>query len=354
MKVALVKQILDFHGPWSGVSWHRTHPGKMLEEWPAKVTYWGMTCLLKADWFVTPQIRDTDFTHWSVLKQPGRAGIFHKHAGSPVRPEDIPFEAYDLVISFDPFLRPPKNSRTLFAYFLNEDADSLYRPSLRRPVSGYDLFLAHMMDAGDGLRGLPQAVNFPYAQDPRAAAIFSAKKDEDAVWADWRTLVLLGMEELHRWTGAAEKAAARLEELLEMPVFFNGNFSRTAFHVTDPPAWGSPARYMESLGRCRYYISVGREGGAGQGVCDAASLDCICIGDRHKHVRAYHRLICHPECLCSDLAEMPRRLRRVMRSADLRAEVLAWQRDALERHFVKKPLALLGQALEMKRRNGRS
>jgi hypothetical protein len=86
--------------------------------------------------------------------------------------------------------------------------------------------------------------------------------------------------------------------------------------------------------------------GAGQALADAAAVGCICMGQAD---RPYHRLLCHPSCLCEDMAQLPSKLRIVRQSADLRQEVLAWQDQNLERHFHSGPLALLFKAIQLKR-----
>jgi hypothetical protein len=119
------------------------------------------------------------------------------------------------------------------------------------------------------------------------------------------------------------------------------------YHGEDPPLWGDAAEFLRELGRQKYYLCLGRGSGAGQGLADAASLGCICFGERDK---PYHRLLCHPEVLCGDLQELPRRVRRVHASRDFQEEIRAWQEEKLRQHFIEEPLALLGAALERKRK----
>jgi hypothetical protein len=153
-------------------------------------------------------------------------------------------------------------------------------------------------------------------------------------------------EEFGPWNDASEAAASRLQKVLGLPVRYKGGFNRSPYGVSDPPLWGDGAVYLEALASCRYYIAVGGMAGAGQAIGDAASLGCICIGQQDK---PYHRMTCHPSCLCADLTEMPARLRKVASSRDLQAEVLAWQDAALRKQFAEEPLALLREALRLKR-----
>jgi hypothetical protein len=71
----------------------------------------------------------------------------------------------------------------------------------------------------------------------------------------------------------------------------------------------------------------------------------LCIGQVDK---AYHRLLCHPYCLCQDIAEMPQKLKVLASSQDFQEEVTAFQETALHKHFYRRPLDLLQQASTMK------
>ena len=345
MKVAFIKQVFDVHGPWSSVRWDKTTPRKLLDVWPGKATFWEMTCCLKADWYVIPQQLSSDYTQ-DVLKYPGHREMILRNTRDVIAPGEIPVEKYDLVITFDPILPSPPNTHTLFAYFVVEHWDRLYSQSLRAPLAGYDLFLAHMMDAPDKISSLPQALAFPYLRDPDAVhAAFPAEKEE-TVWADFRTLTTLGMAESYgMWVAAGHAAAQRLEETLRLPVRYRGSFNENPYGVSDPPAWGDAANYFDDMSRCKYYVAVGTINGAGQASCDAASLGCLCIGQQEK---AVHRVICHPAALCAHMMELPRRLKAITGSRDLQQEVREWQDTRLRDYFERGPLGLLEQAISMK------
>jgi hypothetical protein len=346
MRVAFVKQLLDTFGPWSSVRWGQLPHEDFLNLWPGKALHWELTTLLKADWFVIPQQVNTDYTYDSVLKQPGHAAIVKKYTRNLTPVRDLPLDDYDLIITHDPILEFPRASRTLFCYFLVEHWDRRYRASLRCPLRNADLFLAHMMDAPAALRGLPQAVSFPYLRDPHAMrARFAPAEREEAIWADWRTISLLSAGTKN--VQAVQAAAWRLQHTLQLRVAFR-SFSMGLYHAEDPPRWGDATDYLRQLARQKYYLGLGRGGGAGQGLADAASLGCICFGEQDK---PYHRLLCHSECLCGDLQDLPKRVKRVRESVDLEREICAWQDAQLQLHFIDAPLALLEDALARKRRS---
>ncbi len=168
------------------------------------------------------------------------------------------------------------------------------------------------------------------------------------MWTDFRTLTTLGMAENYgMWVASGDAAAKRLEETLRLPVRYKGSFNENPYGISDPPAWGDAVRYFDAMARCRYYVAVGTIAGAGQAICDAASLGCLCIGQQEK---AFHRLICHPAALCVDMIEFPRRFRAIVGSRDLQEEVRAWQEAALRDFFQRRPLALLEEAISMNSR----
>jgi len=351
LKTALIKQAHDLFGPWSGVLWKDTSPTKLFDVWPGKAVYWELTCMLQADWFIIPQSTDTDYTRDAVAKHPGRAAIIEKHTSNVTPQERIPFGDYDLVISFDAILNVPANSRTVFAYFAQEHWDRLYGESLRRPAKGYDLFLAHMLDSLTTIQSLPQSISFPYTHDLVLSRSTFPEQKQNVVWVDWRTLMTLSMRGFSDpWDFAAENATIRLAETLGLSVTQRGIHHTQSYGFADPPAWGDAASYLRDLARSRYYVGVGNIAGAGQGLAEAAAMGCLCVGQSDK---AYHRLICHPECLCEDLAEMPQRFRKVVASDRLQREALAAQDRALEIHFASAPIKLLHEAVRLKQENQR-
>jgi hypothetical protein len=349
LRTALVKQVLDVFGPWAGVKWKDTSPEKLFEVWPGKAVYWELTCMLEGDWYVIPQATSGDYTRVAIENMPGRADAMRKYTKNVTPVEKIPFEEYDLVISFDAILDVPRRHPALFAYYAQEHWDRLYAESLVQPRKNYDLFLAHMMDSNPDVDEVPGAISFPYLHDPKLMQrIFPCEKRE-AVWVEWRTLMTLALKDSSvPWGPEGEAAGKRLAELLDLPICYRGTLVAQTYGFADPPAWGDAATYLRELGECKYFVSVGGRIGAGQGLGEAAAAGCICIGQED---RAYHKLICHPACLCVDIGEMYEKLMAVVRSPNLQAEVVARQDQNLERHFRNGPLALLSKAIELKKKS---
>ena len=357
MKVAIVKQIYDAQGPWASVRWQDTTPAKIFDIWPGTITFWGLACLLKADWYVVGQGKLVSDYVADILKNKPRKKIMEKYS-KVVSVKDIPLNDYDLVITLDPILEIPKKSKTVFAYFVPEHWDRLYNHSIEKPLDNFDLFLAVMLDSKPALLNLPQSVSFPYPFDvqalrdifpqtgvpaePATLASRPAPKKEVA-WAEWRLLSALGMTRM--WTQSSENAVKRLEKVIGIPVYQKGSFNKTPFGITDPPSWRDALQYLGELNQCKYYIAVGRYSGPGQGIREAAALGLICIGEQDK---LYHQMVCHPKLLCRDMVSMPKILKELIASPQLQKEALEYQYRALEQKFAKEPLELLKKAVAMK------
>jgi hypothetical protein len=252
-----------------------------------------------------------------------------------------------VVITIDPILTVPKRSNTLFAYYMHEHTDRLYTPSKQRPINGYDLFLDHILDSNKTLIALPAAVAFPYLRDPDTMRVIFRVELEEAAWVDWRMLTYLGMS--RTWNRSTDQVVERLEHIMGLSIRSKDFvMDHKPYGVADPPAFGDAAHYLRAMAACKYYIALGRSSGAGQALGDAASLGCICIGEQDK---PYHRLLCHPFCLCEDLVELPQKLQAVRASTDFQAEILAWQNLALREHLIDRPLAMLEHALELKQKS---
>ncbi|OGT98222.1 MAG: hypothetical protein A2X80_06620 [Geobacteraceae bacterium GWB2_52_12] len=336
LKVAIVKQHYDLFGPWRSERWDAADPLSVLKKWPSRYLYFEMTHLLQADWYVLPFCHDSK----NVRQRLDKHQQTLDDNMEPVRNvNDIPLEEYDLVISLDPILRPPRNSKTLYAYYQNEHHHTEYTHSLRAPMHGYDLFLDHMLNGPAWVYDLPQPVAFPYVRDPFIARQVCSGQKTDSVWFDKRFIMMLthGSEAFHR--AGFETTISFLENTLSVPVAYRHADYENVI------GWGDPLDYMREMAGCSYYVNL-IACGAGQGLCDAASLGLICFGSARL---PYHKAICHPVCLCRDLSELEWKLAMVRSSADLQQEIRSWQDVALSDMMVTQPVRILQAAVAMKR-----
>lgn len=341
IKIAIVKQHYDVFGPWRSTKYELAHPLNVLKKWPSKYSYLEMTHLFQADWFVLPFCHDSKNVRQKIdLHQ----HTFDDNMEHSPNVADVPLDDYDVVISLDPILRPPRNSTTLYAYFQNEHHHSEYSLSKLTPLPGYDLFLDHMMKAPVWIYDLPQPVAFPYPRDPFVVRGMCEGQRTDDIWFDKRFVMMLthGSETFHR--GGFENIIASLEKRLRSQVTFRN------LDFEDMTRWGDPLYYMRDMFRCSYYVNL-IACGAGQGLCDAASLGLICFGSPKL---PYHKAICHPVCLCNDLSELEWKLQMVRSSSDLQQEIRWWQDSALSDRMVTQPIRMLQEAVEMKRRRNSS
>ena len=337
LKIAVVKQVYDVFGPWRSERYDAADPWKILRKWPSKYSYLEMAHLFQPDWYVVPFCHDSTSVrqkidyHQQVLDDNMEAV---GHIG------EVPFEDYDVVISLDPILRPAGNGTTLYAYLQNEHHHGEYARSLKCPLPGYDLFLDHMLQAPAWVYSLPQPVAFPYPRSPYHVRNVCKEHKNGAVWVDKRFIMMLthGNEAVDR--GGFDATVMHLEQR------FGARVVLRYMNFEDMTRWGDPYEYMREMSACSYYVNL-IACGAGQGLCDAASLGLICFGSPKL---PYHQAICHPLCLCRDVFELEWKFSMVRGSTELQQEIVAWQDAALSDKMVTAPVRILQAAVEKKRK----
>jgi len=197
-----------------------------------------------------------------------------------------------------------------------------------------------MLNGPGWVYDLPQPVAFPYLRNPFLARNICPGDMSDSAWFDKRFIMMLthGSETFHR--GGFEDTISLLEMRMKIPVRFrHADYENIV-------GWGDPHDYMREMAESSYYVNL-IACGAGQGLCDAASLGLICFGSAKL---PYHKVICHPVCLCNDLSEFEWKLQMVRASSDLQQEIRSWQDAALSDKMVTQPIRILQEAVEMKRR----
>ncbi|MDA8428601.1 MAG: FkbM family methyltransferase [Geobacteraceae bacterium] len=341
VKVAIVKQAYDVFGPWRSERYDSANPLNVLRKWPSKYCYLEATHLFQADWYVIPFCHDSKNVRQKIDHH---QQAFDNNVEDVRRIDEVPVDDYDVVISLDPILRPPRNSKALYAYFQNEHHHSEYGSSLKAPLPGYDLFLDHMLQAPAWIYDLPQPVAFPYPRSPLTVRNACGVTRNGSIWFDKRFVMIL----THGNEAADREGFDAIVTFLEKK--FGARIVFRYLNFEDMARWGDAYQYLQEMSACSYYVNL-IACGAGQGLCDAASLGLICFGTPSL---PYHRAICHPTCLCRDLAELEWKLSLVRNSVDLQQEIIAWQDAALSDRMVTQPLRLLQAAVEKKRNSRQS
>jgi hypothetical protein len=358
MKCAILKQIYDIFGPWRSIRWKDTTPKEHLRFWPYKATSFEMTCLLEADWYVVPFVHDSEYVRYVAFPENldpfwfesarRRRSLLEKHTET-TSIEDVPFEEYDVIITLDPILRPPRFSKPLFAYVHNEHTDPAFAVSKLQPFPGYDLFLDHMLQSRIDITSVPQPVSFPYPRCPQVLRSMFRERIPSSVYLDPRTVIGAARGNPYvPWDSSSD-------ELLRKVRMRHSAFSfvcrpelyRDYFNVGDEPRWGDAYEFIKSLSECEYLVSTAAAG-AGQILCDAASLGVICVGNQNV---IYHRKICHPFALCADIDSGLDRIHSIEADHGLRKEILVWQNRAIMEMSMK-PEQTLENACELKRDKG--
>jgi hypothetical protein len=347
MKVAMVKQALDLHGPLQSFKWNNDAEGLFPIWTPFKVTYWELTCVLKADWYIIPQKIETEYIRRTRVWFPNVTEVLMKYTKGVTPPEDIPWEKYDVIITFDPII--DEKLDPVLAYYTEEHTHSLYRESLIRPLNNYDLFLAHILDASDSLTAIPQSISFPLTMwFSNMRKIFNKEK-EDSLWIDNNMMNIANMPP---WKLRHKNVVRDAYNRLQMRRFLK-KLSRydIVMHTKKPAGLDATKMndgkiYLDSLSRCKYYLGFERgRNKCGQSLVDASSMGSICFGEKGV---AYHNLICHPFCLLESQESFFDKFNIVRASTKLQEEIKKWQDNALHEFFLQRPLDMLEKACKLK------
>lgn len=346
-RIAVVKAHTNCHGPWRSIG----HEDKnfLLDCWPSKLLFWHLTMLLNVDWYlIDDPVVTTDFMYETA--QLGKTVA--RNSSGVVSQRDIDFDKYDVVISIDPILRVPKGKSALFCYYMTEHTDRYYWISEKKPLTGYDLFLGHVLRNSYRKPSIPQSVPVPFIYAPA----YSAQKKKETVWVDSR--VGFSQEALMRATHSVQKK----EEAVWVDsrvVWIDGQnaISDKAFInlpiearikpclAPNPPIWDDAKQYLQQLTRCQYFLSVGRTGGSGQAVAEATATGAICITDLHT---TYAHILTHPKCIVNGPSDVPQLISTLRDSSELRKTILSWEQERLQRYFFNVPLSIIEAAIEIK------
>lgn len=320
-KVAIVKTNSNPFG-----SWRRLDDANLslaLDYWPGKLSYWPLTEALNAHWFlIDDPIIETDF--YKEIEKSWRGLNASNNAKGVVHQSEIDFEKYDIIISTDPILRIPTKTSALFCYYVNEHTDRYYLTSADKPFLMYDLFLDHMLmlnfPSKHRLLGrLPSSVPCPYVYRP-----LQDNHDKDgSISIDFRAAELLSQNNI----------------VAKLPY---PSKTKPLFAPSEKPTFTDALEYLASLKKSNYFVTLGRNSGSGQAICEAAEVDCICISDRNT---PYSYIMTHPACVCEDADRLPLLFAELKGRED---EILEWQRRQLKRYFYDLPLFLLETALKAK------
>lgn len=353
MKVVMVKQALDLHGPLQSFKWNNDAEGLFPIWTPFKVTYWEMTCALKADWYIVPQQLDNEYIRRTRTWFPKVAEILTKNTKNITPLEDVPWKSYDLVITFDPILN--KQYPPVLAYIAEEHTLNIYKESLIRPLAPYDLFLAHAADLNtapqtDYLATLPKSIAFPFMRDYSLVRQIFKEEKEDKLWLDHN---MVRIANALPWKLGHKNVLRDAYNRFRMGMFLKKLSEHNIALYTKKPVGLDTTKiddgkiYLDSLSRCKYYLGFefGRNG-VGQTLAEAASLGCICFGEKNV---VYHDVICHPFCLLDKLESFNDKFNEVRKDPELQAEIKFRQDQALNLYFLERPLNVLKKACEIKR-----
>ena len=226
--------------------------------------------------------------------------------------------------------------QTKLFYFLNEHYGPLYSQEKLNPRPGYAGFLDHMC----GQIGEPwtRALHMPYLREPNMVRKCFPRVphiERPRIWLDART-VLRETESPGVWTPACDKFVERLQRSVDWDISYRCELYRSHYNVPEP-GHDDAAAYYRAISRADFFIGTGASG-AGQSLCDAASLGLVCIGTPQL---AYHRLICHPKCLCENLDDSLKTVLSICKAPLDYSSIVSYQDSQIGEHMQLLPLQRL-------------
>jgi len=338
LKVAFVKQALDLFGPWKPYKYSEMPAYDNLYLWPTKPTLWEMSCLLQADWYIIEQKLVNDYVQKAILSKPGREKCLLENTEF-MQEKDVPYEVYDIIISFEQVVDNFTSSRTVFAYFHNEQINE-YTKSLHMPGKQYDLFFDHILTAHASCKYLPMSIAMPYLHcSGFVRSVFPVEiHQEEAIYLDWRFTEPENYDTLI-YINAVSKT-------LGIPLNNSTREAQPGFFFYMPPRWGTGYTYFAEMLSCQYFLSFGRIKGGGQTILDAISCGCICFG---SNFLPYHKKVCHPLCLINSIKEFRDIFIKVYESDELKKEILTYQEEKMNTMFFHDRIKTLHDAVRIKR-----
>lgn len=342
-RTLFVKQDVDVFGSYTSFKWNQETAQSIIRKFPYKPTYWEMICYLEADWAIIKTTRNDEFTRY-VKQWPHLIELIKVQQSSSVPDDSIDFSGYDIVISFEPCLPATaigKFSRTTrFFYFFNEHAHHLYNDHITSPARGYEALLDHM--CGSTVRGKlseNRAISFPYLRDPTSmrSTFPSPKRAIRNLWIESRTIMqaATGSSE-GLWSEACSEYLHSLVRTAPIPILSRPKIY-TQFYNALPIEAQDGMHYLEDLSKAYFFVGLAAAG-AGQTLCDAASLGLICFGSDRL---PYHRMVCHPDNLCNDIAAAVERASMLAKDEARSNFYRAYQDQQIRTHMQRAPLRRL-------------
>lgn len=331
MKMAFVKQ--GFSATWA--SWESvqySNPMQMLESFRFQAKILSLLVEFEADVWVIEGLDVPPGTFVEVSGKEYVDAMLKLHTGVPW--SAVPWEKYDVVISTLPIVPERiirKHPNILWCYFIQGHVTKMFSDSLDAPYGAYDLFLNEMALTEPKLRGLPQAVSFPYPTNPDLIRDLIRPTHEPAVFLDTRLI----KRESPDWFRAR----------CDLPIKHSSKPAMNSRRVL-AQNFTDAKTYLTELGLCKYFLLCRKPNFNGQAALEAASLGLIVVSGPG----IYPSALCLRESITmpNSPREGVKAIKRIEADPDLQKRLLAHQDKVLRQVFWKEPIEMLYDAIEMK------
>ena len=184
----------------------------------------------------------------------------------------------------------------------------------------------------------------PYPRCPQTMRTLFPPTNDKYVYIDWR-MVLDG--KLPNYQSQLNKIGFQTKSTTIVNQNDNGS-GKIKLFISFDQTEKETEEYCTNLALSKYFIANIRR--VGQSLVDAASLQCICIGNNQS---SGHKTICHPFCFVKSDNEVFAKILKIESDPDLQTKILAFQDAKLQKFYVDHPVKSLSDLSQFKKKHGK-
>jgi len=288
VKSLYLKQKIHIGGPWTSFEFDKVTPDYILSKFYGKAGHpFQMILLLHMDCFI---IEETQIMPW-MREIKHLFTTVQKNTTNTKHIKDIDFNKYDFVLSEDPIIDAKiikQYPDTLFSYSCAEHFDSKYS-------NAYDLFLQHIDNQP---QRHPNEIFFTFPRD---------------------AYIMQKMFDVTNKTGYYIDNRDKERHSLDLINHNTSPVSKTSYYCPINIIEGESKQYYENLAKSKY--AIGLHPRHGQFFHDAASLNCVCIGQTKNK----NKYFLHPDMICDNIACVKNKIKMLEKNQDYYQSVITWQ-----------------------------
>lgn len=341
MKVLIIKEVIDLHGPIKSFNFKDISFKDLLELHIYKLT--GITSILnfEADYIIINR-EPTLFFKKKYWKDPKYSKYFELE-NKVINVKDIDYEPYDIIWCKDAILDNIKFLKQKYEnkLFIYEDTEHHWKNN----NYNYDVILDHVNTDLKFPSKLNTSISFPYIQSPNIfRKEFNTNKEKE-VFFEYRDILRYKNKSEMNTELFYNQLVNRIKDKYDFKL--NSTFLYSNIYENDNSRiHNETEKYCNLIGKSKYGILTSPR--LGQTLPLFASFKCIVIGNK-KSINS--KLICHPFCIFDDFTEIDTVMKKILEienNPKLYDEIIKYQDRLLYKNFVNYQNDVLNHCLKLK------